>query len=235
MSDIGAKLLLIDDDPRIRKILRISLEASGYDVSESSTAREATFQVAEQKPGLILLDLQLPDSTGLQLLQTLREATDIPVIVISVLDSEQDKINLLDAGANDYLTKPFSIPELLARIRAALRTRNSERSEGGVLQLGHLAIDFEKRSVLVNNQAVHLTPTEYSLLQLFIKNQGKVLTKETLIHEIWGPQSLNESGALRVHINQLRRKIELNPGSPQLLRNEPGIGYRLVVDSDVTD
>ncbi|BDA78498.1 DNA-binding response regulator [Leptospira kobayashii] len=218
-------ILIVDDDTRIRKILRIALEAKGYFTLEAASKKEAIELIALQSPKLVLLDLQLPDGSGEDLIKEVRQWTEIPVIVLSVINQDEDKIRLLDSGADDYVTKPFSMGELLARMRTALRRIPEDESQSP-WHHGNLKIDITNRQILKNNNVVRLTPTEFQLLAFFIKNSGRVLTYEMLIKVIWGDDAQNEMNSLRVHVAQLRKKIEDHPGEPQWLFTEPGIGYR---------
>ena len=228
MND-GPIVLVIDDEAQIRRLLRLSLEAHGYQVRESTTAQEGLQQVAMVRPDLIILDLGLPDMDGLEALNRLREWSQTPVIVLSVRNSEQDKIALLDAGANDYITKPFGMGELIARMRAVLRIILPDNSEG-LFRSGDLVVDFSRRQVTKNGRELKFTPTEYSLLRYLARHSGKVLTHNQIIHELWGPESQPDSSYLRVYILQIRRKIEDDPANPRLLITEPGVGYRLLSD-----
>lgn len=221
------RILTIDDEKQIRKLLKIGLEAEGFTVSDASGFTEGLDAVVKQKPDLVLLDLNLPDGYGLDLLKRIREFSDVPVIVLSVKDKEADKIELLEAGADDYITKPFGMGELLARIRAILR-RNTVPSSLPRFMAGGLKVDFERREVSVKGEKIHLTPTEYNLLCLLAKNAGKVVTTQQIMREIWGPGLSGETGYLRVYMTTLRKKIEDRPDDPELLINEPGVGYRLV-------
>ena len=223
----GPVILVIDDEAQIRKLLRLSLDAHGFRVTEADSAKEGIRQATSIKPDLILLDLGLPDMDGLDVIRSFREWTKVPVIILSVKNSEQDKISLLDAGANDYITKPFSIGELLARIRATLRHSLPETVEG-VLALGNLVIDFSRRIVTKNGEEVKLTPTEYALLRLLARNADKVITQSQIIHELWSSQAYPDTSYLRVFVLQLRRKIEDNPSNPKIILTEPGVGYRLI-------
>jgi len=220
------RILTIDDEKQIRKLLKIGLEAEGFAVSDAADAVGGLDAVVKQKPDLVLLDLNLPDGYGLDLLKRIREFSDTPVIVLSVKDKEADKIELLEAGADDYMTKPFGMGELLARIRAILR-RNAVPSTLPNFKASHLEINFSLREVRARNEKVHLTPTEYNLLCLLAKNAGRVVTTQQIMREIWGPGLSGETGYLRVYITTLRKKIEEKPDEPQLLLNEPGVGYRL--------
>ena len=222
------KVLVIDDEIQIRRFLRISLESQGYAFLEASTGREGLVIAAMHRPDVIILDLGLPDTDGLDVLRRLREWAPLPVIVLSVRGSEEDKITLLDAGADDYLIKPFSAGELIARIRVALRHAVPSAREG-VFRSGPLEVDLTTRNVRVNGKRVKLTVTEYDLLRLFIRHAGLVLTHTQILREIWGTASSDEMQYLRVYVCQLRRKIEKDPSAPQLLITESGVGYRLQI------
>lgn len=222
------RILTIDDEKQIRKLLKIGLEAEGFAVTDAATGSEGVDAVVKQKPDLVMLDLNLPDGYGLEVLKKIREFSDVPVIVLSVKDQEADKIALLEAGADDYITKPFGMGELLARIRAILR-RNTVASLQPNFKSGGLEINYAAREVLVAGTKIHVTPTEYNLLCLLAKNAGKVLTTQQIMREIWGPGLSGETGYLRVYITMLRKKIEAHPEEPMLLINEPAVGYRLVV------
>ncbi len=228
MSD-GPSVLVIDDEIQIRRFLRISLEANGYVLHEAATGREGLTQAATCRPDVVILDLGLPDTDGLEVLKQLREWSHVPVIVLSVKSSDADKIALLDAGADDYLTKPFSLGELLARLRLAQRHAQPS-PESSVFRSGPLMVDLSRRHVTVNDQVVKLTATEYSLLRLLVQNAGKVLTHRQILREVWGPQYEEETQYLRVYVAQVRRKLEADPADPHLLITEPGVGYRLVVE-----
>ncbi|EMY60984.1 response regulator [Leptospira terpstrae] len=220
-------ILLVDDDSAIRKMLRVALEAKGYQTIEAISKKEAIESVALHSPKLVLLDLQLPDGSGLEVINEVRTFSEIPFIVLSVMSSEEDKIALLDSGADDYITKPFSMGELLARIRTALRRLPAEEAPSN-WEKENLVVDFINYQVIKNNIQIRLTPTEFQILTFLIKNSGKVITHDVLIKKIWGDQALNEMNSLRVHITQLRKKIEDSPSSPHFLLTEPGIGYRWV-------
>ncbi|RHX83334.1 response regulator [Leptospira stimsonii] len=226
---MNSKILVADDDDRIRKMIRISLTASHYDVIESSTVQETIQKAAGESPDVILLDLQFPDGNGIEALREIRTWSETPVIVLSVLSSDPEKITLLDTGADDYITKPFSMGELLARIRVALRNKTQDPGSP-IFISGNLYVDLAGRTVQVSGKTVHLTPIEFSFLSLLIQHAGKVLTQEQIIRHVWGPLSKNESGPLRVHVASLRKKIETDPSNPELLLTEPGVGYRLVVN-----
>lgn len=223
----GPVVLIIDDDIQIRRMLRLSLDAHGYTVKEAASSMEGLQQAALCRPDLVILDLNLPDADGLDTLKSLREWNQSPVIILSVKCSEQDKIELLDAGANDYLTKPFGMGELLARIRAALRHSIPDTSEG-IFRTGILEIDFARRIVTSNGTDVKLTPTEYSLLKLLARNAGRVITHNQIMDELWGSKNHPDSSYLRVYVLQLRKKVEHDPANPKIILTEPGVGYRLV-------
>jgi two-component system, OmpR family, KDP operon response regulator KdpE len=218
-------ILVIDDEVQIQRLLEITLQSNGYSVKEATTAKEGLITAASHPPDLILLDIGLPDDSGHNVLKQLREWYSKPVIILSVQSSEEDIVAALDNGANDYLVKPFRTGELLARIRTALRASAGENPEP-VLKYNGLEIDLSLRTVKKNKELVKLTSTEYSLLTLFIKNEGRVLTHHFLLKEIWGPSFINESQYLRVYIAQLRKKIETNPNRPEYFITEPGVGYR---------
>lgn len=218
-------ILVIDDELQIRRLLDITLSAKGYKVILSSNGREGMVDAATYHPGIIILDLGLPDSDGMDILKKLREWFFKPVIILSVRNSEEDIITALDSGANDYLTKPFRSGELLARIRAALRIAD-QRDENPVIQSGSLTIDLTNHTVFKKDELLKLTSTEFSLLSLMAKNQGRVLTHKYILREVWGFGYQDQTQYLRVFIAQLRKKIEDEPSKPQLLVTESGIGYR---------
>ncbi len=224
----GAQILIVDDELQIRRFLRISLEANGYHIHETATGQDAVLKTAQVRPDLVILDMGLPDMDGLEVLKRLREWTQTPVIVLSVRDSDHDKVAALDAGADDYLTKPFSLEELMARIRTAQRHAQPQQQEA-VFTSGRLQVDLTRRLVTVNGKTVRLTPTEYSLLRLLIQHAGKVLTHQQILRAVWGPEYIQETHYLRVFFAQLRQKIEENPALPEIIVTEPGVGYRLVV------
>ena len=223
-------ILIVEDDPQIRRFLRATLTAESYQYHEAVTAEDGIAQANSRRPDLILLDLGLPDRDGLEVIRRVRESSQMPIVVLSARGQEKDKIAALDLGADDYVAKPFSVGELLARIRAALRRSSGSAQDGAVVCFGRVEIDFEKRLVKVNGEEVHLTPNEYKLLQVRIKHPGKVLTQQQLLNEVWGPNHLDQAQYLRVYIAQLRRKLESDPARPKHLQTEPGIGYRLIVD-----
>lgn len=223
----GARILLIDDEKQIRRLLRVSLREHGYEVEAAGSGGEGLSLAMTYKPDLVLLDLGLPDLDGLEVIDRLREWSKVPVIILSVREAESDKIAALDAGADDYLTKPFGMGELLARIRAALRHAAGAGNEP-VLTFGDLVIDVARRRVTVKDNEVKLTPTEYELIKNMAAFAGKVLTPKQLLRAVWGPAAENETHYLRVYVGQLRRKIEADPSRPRHLVTEPGVGYRLL-------
>jgi len=221
-------ILIIDDEAQIRRFLRVSLEAAGYRIVEAATGQDGVVQAAMSRPDVVILDLGLPDMSGNEVLAKIREWSAVSVIVLSVQDGEQEKIAALDAGADDYMTKPFGMGELLARLRVA--TRHAQPlPEAADFRNGHLYADFVHRHVTANDQPVKLTATEYSLLLLFIKHAGKVLTHRQILKEIWGPHTVEQTQYLRVYMAQLRKKLELDPGQPQMFLTESGVGYRMVL------
>lgn len=226
-------ILLIEDEPQMRRFLRITLQTQGYRLVEAATAQEGLMQATTRNPDMVLLDLGLPDLDGLEVTARLREWTHMPIIILSAREQEQDKVKALDAGADDYLTKPFSAGELLARIRVALRhaARNPDQPEP-VFTLLNLRVDLSLRQVYLDDKEVHLTPIEYKLLTILVHHAGKVLTHRQLLKEVWGPAHVNEVQYLRVYMTQLRHKLEGDPARPRFLMNEPGIGYRLKYDPE---
>jgi two-component system KDP operon response regulator KdpE len=223
------RILLIEDDPQIRRFLRASLPTQGYELLEAGSGREGLGLVAAQIPDLILLDLGLPDMEGIEVIHRVREWSNVPVVVLSARDQEREKVATLDAGADDYLTKPFGVGELMARIRVGLR-RPSQAREGRketVFSMGNITVDLEKRQVFRGSEEIHLTPIEYKLLTTLIKYQGKVVTHRQLLKEVWGPSYTDQNPYLRIFILNLRRKLEDNPTRPTYLLTDPGVGYRL--------
>lgn len=222
-----AEILIIDDEPQIRKLLKINLESNDYKVVEATTGREGMLFAANHPPDLILLDIGLPDASGHDILKELREWYNQPIIILSVLDDENDIVSALDHGATDYLTKPFRTGELLARIRSAIRRSQSEVNETSLI-CGELEIDFVARLAKKNGEIIKLTTTEYALLMLFMKNEGRVLTHQFILKQIWGVGRQLETHYLRVFVGTLRKKIEENPNYPQYIITESGVGYRFV-------
>ncbi len=222
-----AAILVIDDEAPIRKLLEITLQSNDYNVTEATTAKEGIVMAANHPPDLIILDIGLPDISGHDVLQELRKWYTSPIIILSVQKDEEDIVRALDNGANDYLVKPFRAGELLARIRSALRGMLTE-ANNPVINSGDLQIDLHNRTVKKANEFLKLTATEYNLLALFAKNEGKVLTHQYLLREVWGPGYINQSQYLRVFIAQLRKKIEDDANRPECITTESGVGYRFV-------
>jgi two-component system KDP operon response regulator KdpE len=222
-----AEILIIDDEPQIRRLLEITLQSNGYVSKAAKSAKEGLIMAGNHPPGLILLDLGLPDENGHIVLQKLRKWYTAPIIILSVQKSEEDIIKALDNGANDYLSKPFRAGELLARIRSALRNAIAEENDS-ILNFRNLQIDLTARTVKKDNELVKLTSTEYNLLALLVRNEGKVLTHSYLLRAIWGPGYINQSQYLRVFIAQIRKKVEDDPNRPECLLTESGVGYRFM-------
>lgn len=226
MSEPALRVLVVDDEASIRKFLRASLAAHDYQVYEAATGQDALSAVLAHRRDLMILDLGLPDIEGIEVTRQLREWSQIPAIILSVREHESEKVAALDAGADDYLTKPFGISELLARMRAALRRRLAE-SDAPVFTTGELTVDLARHVVTVAGQEVQLTPTEYDLLRVLVTNAGKVITHRQLLHQVWGVAYEQEAHLLRVNISNLRHKLEADPTRPRYIVTEPGVGYRL--------
>lgn len=228
-SGPAPRVLLVEDDPLVRRYLRATLPSHGFRLLEAGDAAEAERLATQWPPDVVLLDLGLPDADGVEVLQALRRWSAAPVIVLSARGAEREKVRLLDAGADDYLTKPFGFPELLARLRAALRrvAQSATRDPSGSFAAQGLVVDAVQRRVLREGVPVHLTPTEWSLLLTLVRHAGKVVTQTMLLDAVWGPDHETEAHALRVHMANLRRKLESDPVRPRLLLTEPGVGYRL--------
>jgi two-component system, OmpR family, KDP operon response regulator KdpE len=224
---VKPEILVIDDEVQIRKLLQITLQSNDYIVKEATTAKEGLSLAANHPPDLIILDLGLPDENGHQVLKQLREWYTNPIIILSVQSSEEDIVNALDNGANDYLVKPFRTGELLARIRSALRA-NATEENNPVFRYNTLTVDLASRIVKKNSEIVKLTSTEYNLLALFVRNEGRVLTHQYLLREIWGPGYIHQTQYLRVFTAQLRKKIENDPNRPEYIVTESGVGYRFI-------
>ena len=231
MTNASPVIVVIEDDPAIRLFLRTGLGAHGFKVFEADRGRQGIIEAGVRKPDLIILDLGLPDMDGVEVIKTIREWSVMPIIILSARSSEQNKIDALDAGADDYLTKPFGLGELLARIRVAMRhsVSNPAQDQNGIFTTGALKVDVLKRQVVVDDREVHLTPIQYRLLSVLIKNAGKVLTHQYLLKEVWGPSYRDNSHYLRIYMSQLRQKLEIDPTQPQYLLTESGVGYRLKV------
>jgi two-component system, OmpR family, KDP operon response regulator KdpE len=232
VTEPSIRILIVDDEPQIRRFLRTTLSAHGYRVIEASCGREAMTLTATERPELMLLDLGLPDIEGLEVIHRLREWSTVPIIVVSVRGQEAKKIEALDSGADDYVTKPFGMGELLARIRAALRHRLQAEVDEPVFRSAGLTVDLIRRIVTVDGREVKLTPKEYDLLRVLVTHAGKVITHQHLLREVWGPGSVHETHYLRVYIGQLRQKLEPDPAQPRYILTEPGVGYRLRMDDD---
>lgn len=232
MAELRPNILVIEDNPPLKKFLRVTLETQNYAVIEASRGEEGIRHAATAQPDLIVLDLGLPDCDGVDVTKRLREWTAIPILVVSARGKEQDKVEALDAGADDYLTKPFGVGELLARVRVALRRSAAANPETGdpTFEVGDLHVDLARREIKVKGETVHLTPNEFKLLSVLVKNAGRVLTHQQLLKEVWGPGSGNETHYLRVYLNQLRQKIEADAARPRYLLTEPGVGYRLAAE-----
>ncbi len=223
---MGARLVVVDDEPQIRRALRAGLRANGFEVELAATGESALDAVAVHPPEVVILDLGLPDMDGVEVIRQLREWSSVPIIVLSVRNAEPEKVRALDAGADDYLTKPFGMDELVARIRVALCHASGQHHHEPVLKFGDLQIDVAHRIVTHAGVELHLTPTEYDLLRELAGNADRVLTHQMLLSRVWGPASADATNYLRVYVNQLRHKIEPDPARPRYLITEPGVGYR---------
>ena len=225
----GPRVLVVDDEPQIRRFLRASLQSHDYTLLEAENGKEAVRVCTVQKPDLLILDLGLPDMDGLDVIKLVCEWSEIPIIVLSIRSDDADKIEALDRGANDYVTKPFSMGELLARMRAALRQGRGDGTEssGAVITAGDISIDLSKRLITLGGTPVKLSRKEYDLLKILASHPGKVITHQQLLQEVWGPAYVEETQYLRVYIGQLRQKLERDPAAPRWLITEPGVGYRL--------
>ena len=229
MTSRGARILIIDDEPALSRVVQRNLASREFDTQTSATGQEGLEACRRWRPDLIVLDLGLPDLDGLDLIREVRESSNVPIVVLSAREGERDKVRALDAGADDYVSKPFGVEELLARIRVALRhAAHPERGVEARWESGGLAIDFEGRTVTLDGQPVRLTPTEYDLLRALVAHPGRVLTDRALLQAVWGPEYASESHYLHVYIGRLRRKVERDPQHPQFIKTEPGVGYRLV-------
>ncbi|SMF93334.1 two-component system, OmpR family, KDP operon response regulator KdpE [Methylomagnum ishizawai] len=231
MSKANPAIVVIEDDPPIRRFLRTGLSSHGFQVFEADSGKQGLVEAGMRKPDLVILDLGLPDMEGIEVVRALREWSPLPIIVLSARSAEQDKIDALDAGADDYLTKPFGLGELLARIRVALRHLNTGAgyAKDGVFTTGKLKVDLGKRLVYRDGEEVHLTPIQYRLLGVLVKHAGKVLTHHQILKEVWGPNALDNAHYLRIYMSQLRQKLEADPAKPEYFLTESGVGYRLKV------
>jgi two-component system KDP operon response regulator KdpE len=223
-------VLVVDDEPQIRRAMRTSLDAHGYAVRTVGTGEEAILLAAEQGPDLMLLDLELPDLDGTDVIRRVRSFSDVPIIVLSVRDRQADKVAALDAGADDYVSKPFGVEELLARLRAALRRRVAADEPLPTLMFGNLTVDLPRRLVTIEGERVHLTRTEYALLEALVGDPGKLLTHRWLLGRVWGPGYAEETHYLRVYVRALRRKLGDDAAAPRLILTEPGVGYRWIAE-----
>jgi two-component system KDP operon response regulator KdpE len=225
-------ILLIEDEPQMRRFLRVTLQSHGYRLVEASSGQEGLMEGTTRNPDVVLLDLGLPDTDGIDIAKRFREWSEVPIIVISAREQEEDKVKALDAGADDYLTKPFGAGELLARIRVALRHSAMRRAgqKEAVFVADELRVDLSSRQVYLKDKEIHLTPIEYRLLAVLVNNAGKVVTHTQLLKKVWGPAYADQQQYLHVYMAQLRRKLEAEPARPRFLINEPGVGYRLKVE-----
>jgi two-component system, OmpR family, KDP operon response regulator KdpE len=228
----NARVLVVDDEPQILRAVQIKLRSAGYTVDTAATAQEAVMKAGMRPPAAIILDVLLPDGRGTDVCRELRTWYSAPIVVLSAVGEEKEKVDALDAGADDYITKPFSGDELLARLRAVLR--RAAPSAERVITIGELRIDLEKRLVTMDSRPVALTPIEYDLLRVLAQNEGKLLTHPALLREVWGPAFQEESNYLHVHVSHLRRKLEPDPARPRYLLNQAGVGYRIVDPAEVT-
>ncbi len=233
MNDANATAptaLLVEDEPQIRRFVRAALEAEGWQVHESATLQRGLIDAGTRRPDLVVLDLGLPDGDGIDFLGDLRKWSAVPVIVLSARVGEDEKIRALDAGADDYLTKPFGVGELLARVRATLRRqRQPAAPDDGVVRFGDVSVDVQNRLVMRDKQLVHVTPTEFRLLSVLVKNAGRVVTNPQLLREVWGPSNSENGHYLRIYMGHLRQKLEADPAQPQYLLTETAVGYRLLL------
>jgi two-component system, OmpR family, KDP operon response regulator KdpE len=228
----AGRILVVDDDPQIRRVMRVTLTGRGYEVDDAKSGEAALERLREQRFDLVLLDMNMPGMGGLETCREIRGSSEIAIIMLTVRDSERDKVDALDAGADDYVTKPYNAPELLARIRAALRRTPSTHGPSGSVKLGAAEVDFDTRQVVVRGERVRLTPKEFELMRYLVAHANKVLSHRELLQAIWGPDYGDQVEYLRVFMNQLRKKIEANPSAPVYLLTEPWVGYRLQLSAD---
>lgn len=233
-SDLQPRIVIIEDEQQIRRFVRAALEASGFEVHEAENGQRGLIETATRKPDILILDLGLPDMDGIEIIRDVRAWSQVPIIVLSARTNEQQKVQALDAGADDYLSKPFGTAELLARIRAHLRRQDGQRnSVADEFSFGDIVIHFSQRSVTRNGERLHLTPIEYRLLLQLIRNPGKVMTHRQLLKDVWGPHSIEQAHYLRTYMVHLRQKLEQEPANPRYLLTETGIGYRFQPDEPV--
>jgi len=223
----AGRILVVDDDPQIRRVMRVTLTGQGYAVDDAKSGDAALEKLREQRFDLVLLDMNMPGMSGLEVCHSIRGQSEMAVIMLTVRDSEEDKVAALDAGADDYVTKPYNAPELLARIRAALRRTPGTQGPTGTMKLGSVEVDFDTRRVMSRGRQVRLTPKEFELLRYFVMHANKVLSHRELLQAVWGPDYGDQVDYLRVFVNQLRKKIEADPSNPAILLTEPWVGYRL--------
>ena len=231
MSGGGSRVLVVDDEPQFRRALVTNLRGAGYDVESAGTAAEALTSAGLRAPDVVVLDLVLPDGRGTDVCRELRTWSNAPIILVSAVGDEKEKIAALDAGADDYVTKPFAMGELLARMRAVLRRAGPPGEP--VITIGGIELDLEKRAVRAAGEPVHLTPREFDLLRVLAQNDGKLMTHNAILREVWGPAYQRESSYLHVYVSQLRRKIEPDPARPRYILTEPGVGYRMAAADDL--
>jgi two-component system KDP operon response regulator KdpE len=231
MTTLKPVVIIIEDDPPIRRFLRTGLSAQGFEVHEADCGQRGLAEASMRKPDLVILDLGLPDMDGVEVVKLIREWSAMPIIILSARSAEQSKIDALDAGADDYLTKPFGLGELLARIRVALRrsSGNAEAIQSEIFTVGNLRVDLRNRQVQRGGEEVHLTPIQYRVLMVLLKHAGKVLTHQQIIKEVWGPSYTENAHYLRIYMSQLRQKLEDDPAKPQYFLTESGVGYRLKI------
>lgn len=233
MTGHGARILVVDDEPALARVLQRNLASRGFDTEVAATGAQAVEAWRRWRPDLIVLDLGLPDVDGIELIREVRASSSVPILVLSAREGERDKVSALDAGADDYVSKPFGVEELLARVRVALRhAARPERGSEARWEAGGLAIDFEGRTVSLDGEPVRLTPTEYDLLRALVAHPGRVMTDRALLQAVWGPEYASENHYLHVYIGRLRRKIERDPQHPQFVRTEPGVGYRFAAQDE---
>ena len=237
MSESPIRVLIIDDEEPIRRFLRAALEANSFSVIEAASGAEGIRQITNYQPEAILLDLGLPDLDGMEIIRKVREWSSIPIIVLSARGQEDDKVGALEIGADDYLTKPFAVRELLARLRVSLRhkAQQTAKSDSAIFTAGPLQVDFSKRIVRLDSEVIHLTPIEYKLLGVLVRHAGKVVTHRQLLSEVWGAGKARDTHYLRVYMGHLRHKLEKDPAQPSLLLTEPGVGYRLLEGISTTE